>query len=51
MMPHGRIAADFIQAGGAWEDDGKDVLFADAARDELRILRAKIEDDDGVGFH
>jgi hypothetical protein len=26
-------------------------LFADAARDELGILRAKVEDDDGLGFH
>jgi hypothetical protein len=26
-------------------------LFADAARDELGILRAKVEDDDRRGFH
>jgi len=26
-------------------------LFTDAARDELRILCAKVEDYDGLGFH
>jgi hypothetical protein len=26
-------------------------LFADAARDELGVLRAKVEDDNGLGFH
>ena len=45
------IAANFFQAGGAGEHHRKDVLFADAARDELGILRAKVEDDDGLGFH
>ena len=47
----GRIALDFFQRGGAGEDDGEDVLFADAARDELRVLRAEVEDDDRLSFH
>ena len=47
----GRIALDFFQRGGAGEDDGEDVLFADAARDELGVLRAEVEDDDRLGFH
>ena len=42
----GRVTLDFFQRSGAGEDDGEDVLFADAARNELRILRAKVEDDD-----
>ena len=46
-----RIAADFLQPGITGKNDGEDVLFADAARNELRILRTKIEDDDGLGFH
>ena len=47
----GRVALDFFQRGGAGEDDGEDVLFADAARDELGVLRAEVEDDDRLGFH
>ena len=47
----GDVALDFFQRGGAREDDGEDVLFADAARDELRVLRAEVEDDDRLGFH
>ncbi len=47
----GRVALDFVERGGAGQDDGEDVLFADAARDELRILRAKVEDDDRLRFH
>ena len=46
-----RVAANFFQRGGAGKHDGKDILFTDAARDELGILRAEIEDDDGLGFH
>ena len=42
----GRVALDFFQRGGAGENDGEDVLFADAARDELGVLRAEVEDDD-----
>ena len=42
------VAPDFIERGGAGQDDGKYFLFADAARDELRVLRAEVEDDDGL---
>src|SRR5579862_783353 len=42
----GRIALDFVERGGAGKYDGEDVLFADATRDELRVLRAEVEDDD-----
>ena len=45
------VAFDFVERGRAGQHDGEDVLFADAARDELRILRAKVEDDDRLGFH
>ncbi len=37
--------ADFVERGGAWEDGGEDLLFADAAGDQLRVLAAEIEDD------
>jgi hypothetical protein len=44
--PHRRIATNFLKASSAGKNDGKDVLFADAARNELRILRSKVEDND-----
>ncbi len=46
-----RVAANFIQAGGTGQDNGKDVLFADAARNQLRILRSEVEDNNRLGFH
>ena len=39
------IPADFFDGGGAWEDGGEDLLLANAARDELGVLAAKIQDD------
>ena len=48
---YGRVAANLGERGVEREDDREDLVFADAARDELRILRAKVEDDDGLGFH
>ena len=42
----GRVALDFVERSRAREHDGEDILFADAARDELRVLGAKVEDDD-----
>jgi hypothetical protein len=45
---HGTVAADLFQRRGTGQDDGKNVLLADAACDELRILRAKIENYDGL---
>ena len=46
-----RKAADFVESGGAWEHYRENILFADAARNELRILRSEVEDYDGLGFH
>ena len=40
------VAFDLIERDGARQDYGENTLFADAACDQLRILRAKIEDDD-----
>jgi hypothetical protein len=48
---YGRIATNFLQAGVERKDNGKDVLFADAARNQLRILRPEVEDDDRLGIH
>src|SRR5712671_6783164 len=45
---HWGVALDFIEGSRARQHDGENVLFADAACDELRILRAKVEDDDGL---
>ena len=42
----GMVRLDFVDGGGAGKDDGEDVLFADAAGDELGVLRAEVEDDD-----
>ena len=48
----GRIVLlHFRQRGGTGEDYGKDVLFADAARNELGVLRAEVEDDDRLSVH
>ena len=47
----GRIAFDFIQGRCAGKHYREDALFADASRDQLRVLRAKVEDDDGFGIH
>ena len=46
-----RVASNFFERGVAGKDDGEDVLFADAARDQLRILRPEVEDNDRLGFH
>ena len=45
---HRRVALDLVKRGRAGQHHRKDILFADAARDELRILRAEVEDDDGL---
>jgi hypothetical protein len=34
---------DFVHGSGAWQDGAEDFLFADAPRDELRVLAAEIE--------
>jgi hypothetical protein len=48
---HRRVAANFFQAGVEGQDDRENFLFADAARNQLRILRPEVEDNDGLGFH
>ena len=45
------VRLNFFKGGGAGQHSGKDVLFADAARDQLRVLRAKVQNDDRLGVH
>ena len=42
---------DFGEGRGAGQHDGEDVLFANPPRNQLRILRTEIEDDDCLGGH
>jgi hypothetical protein len=42
---------NFGDGGGAGKYDGEDVELADAAGDELGVLRPEIEDYDGLGVH
>ena len=41
-------ALHLIKRGRAGEHHRKNILFADSASDELRVLRAKVEDYDGL---
>ena len=50
-MPRGLQCLDFAERRRAGQHDGEDVLFANAPRNELRILRAEIEDNDCLGVH
>ena len=43
----GVVRVDLSDGRGAGQDDGEDVVFADPAGDELGVLRAEVEDDDG----
>src|SRR5271155_225216 len=45
---HGAAVLNLSERGVAGQYHGENVLFADAARDELRILRAEVEDDNGL---
>jgi hypothetical protein len=45
------VGLDLVQRSGTGEHDGEDVQLADAARDELRVLRTEIEDNHAVGVH
>jgi hypothetical protein len=47
----GVVGLDFGEWGGAGEDYGEDVVFADPAGDELGVLRAEVEDDDRGSVH
>ena len=42
---------NLAEGRGAGQHDGEDVVFADAARNELRVLRTEVEDDDCLGVH
>ena len=51
-----RITLDLVERGRAGQHDGENILFANAACDQLRVLRTKVENDDGfaelgLGFH
>jgi hypothetical protein len=45
------VAFNFFDAGCARQNYRKNILFTNAARDELGILGAEVEDYDGLGFH
>ena len=45
------VGFDLAQQRSARQHHGKNILLADAARDQLRILRSEIEDDDGLDVH
>ena len=45
------MRSDLGHGGGAGEDYREDILLSYAARYELRVLAAKIQDDDRGGFH
>src|SRR5450755_2646510 len=45
------IGFDLFQRDGTRQDNRKYFEFADAARNQLRILRTKVENDDGLFFH
>src|ERR1700733_8767939 len=47
----GLLRANLLDGGGAGQDDGEDVLLADAAGDQLCVLRAEIENDDRGCVH
>ena len=47
----GVVGLNIGQRRRAGHHHGEDILFADAPRDELRILRPEIEDDDCLGVH
>ena len=49
MMPLGFSRAISARRRVVAQDDRIDVALADAARDDLRVLRAEIQDDDLLG--
>ena len=50
-MPAGLAAEPSSISDGAWEDLAVDAEFPQTARDQLRVLRAEVEDDDGLVGH
>ena len=49
--PQGMQSLNLAERRRAGQHDGEDVLFANAPRNQLRILRAEIEDNDCLGVH
>jgi hypothetical protein len=49
MIAFGEERADLLQRRGAREDPRSRRELPDAPREELRVLRAQIEDADGLG--
>ncbi len=49
--PDGVMGLNLGDRGTAGKDDGEDVLLSYAAGDQLRVLAAKIQDDDRGSFH
>ena len=45
------VGLDLGQGSRTGQYDGEDILFANAPRYQLRILRAEIKDDDCLGVH
>ena len=46
--PDGGIAFDLVKFSRARQHDREHILFADAARDELGVLRAKVENNNAL---
>ena len=51
MMPIGLYASTSANGNRAGKHDGKNVQLANTPRNELRILRAEIKNNDGLGVH
>ena len=47
----GLMRLNFAQRRRAGQHHGEDILLADAARNQLRILRPEVQDDDCLGVH
>ena len=50
-QPDGMMRSDFSDGSSAGEDYREDILLSYAARYELSVLAAKIQDDDRGGIH
>jgi len=42
---------DFSEGRCTWQHNGEDILLANAPRNQLRVLRTEVEDDDCLGGH
>ena len=50
-MPIGFCACISFKRRGAGENDGKNILLANTTRNQLRVLRTKVQDNDRGGVH